>query len=241
MGSVNFDSKMDTTVAANTVISSNRATITNEAWASDTRLTFDIAWPDPTTNPAVQFKVVAANAKSANNGIQLDGNGCESGPNGVGPNKDDYAWTVTSIEKYCTAGTSASGCNALISAVGTPSPTQGSGFVVTADTVEGNKTGLFFYSQNGKQANAWGNGTSYQCVVPPVKRGGVQSGGGTNGLCNGLFNQDLNARWCPTCPAPAHAPVPGLCVQVQLWYRDPLNTSSQTTSLSDALEAIVIP
>ena len=142
---------------------------------------------------------------------------------------------------YCTAGTSASGCTALIGSIGTASATAGSGFVVTASGVEGNKTGIFFYAQNGRQANPWGNGTSFQCVVPPVKRGGLQSGGGTIGLCDGAFSQDLNARWCPTCPRPAHAPIPGVPLQVQLWYRDPANTSNQTTSLSDALEVIPCP
>ena len=33
----------------------------------------------------------------------------------------------------------------------------------------------------------------------------------------------------------------GAVVQAQLWYRDPLNTSNQTTSLSDAIEFIVAP
>ena len=33
--------------------------------------------------------------------------------------------------------------------------------------VEGAKDGLFFFGTNGQQANAWGNGTSFQCVVSP--------------------------------------------------------------------------
>ena len=33
----------------------------------------------------------------------------------------------------------------------------------------------------------------------------------------------------------------GATVQAQLWYRDPLNTSNQTTSLSNALEFSVNP
>ena len=40
--------------------------------------------------------------------------------------------------------------------------------------------------------------------------------------------------------APAgKVPAPGSKVWMQLWYRDPLNTSNQTTSLSDALEITV--
>ena len=144
-------------------------------------------------------------------------------------------------ESYCTAGTSASGCQAVMSAVGSASPTAGSGFVVAAAGVEGQKDGTFFFGQNGRQANPWGNGTSWQCVVPPVHRGGALAGNGTSGACNQVSSQDLNARWCATCPKPNHAPIPGVKLQIQLWYRDPQNTGNQSTSLSDALEVDVCP
>ena len=38
---------------------------------------------------------------------------------------------------------------------------------------------------------------------------------------------------------PKRAPAAGLTVDLQGWYRDPLSTSNQTTSLSDALEFTV--
>ena len=139
---------------------------------------------------------------------------------------------------YCTAGTSAAGCQATLSASGTPSATAPSGFVVSATGVEGQKDGLFFFGANGRQANPWGNGTSFQCVVPPVKRAGLLAAVGTSGLCDGAFAQDLNARWSAQ---PAQNPGAGAVVQTQLWYRDPLNTSNQTTSLSDAIEYAVGP
>jgi hypothetical protein len=142
---------------------------------------------------------------------------------------------------YCTAGTSASGCPASLSAVGVPSATAPTGFELEASGVEGAKDGLFFFGANGRQANPWGNGSSFQCVVPPVKRAGLLNGSGSAGLCDGAFLQDLNARWCPTCSKPAHNPGAGTTVQAQLWYRDPLNTSNQTTSLSDAIEFVVEP
>ena len=142
---------------------------------------------------------------------------------------------------YCTAGFSASGCQALISSSGIPSGTATSGFFLTASNVEGSKDGLFFFAANGRQANAWGNGTSFQCVVPPVFRGGLLVGGGTVGLCDGTFAQDLNALWCPSCPKPFKNPGIGATVQAQLWYRDPLTTSNLTTSLSDAIEFCVGP
>ena len=79
---------------------------------------------------------------------------------------------------YCTAGTSASGCQALLSASGMASASAASGFSLQAGGVEGAKDGLFFFGTNGQQANPWGNGTSYQCVVPPVTRAGTLAGSG---------------------------------------------------------------
>ena len=121
------------------------------------------------------------------------------------------------------------------------SATAPSGFALSAATVEGQKDGLFFFGTNGQQANPWGNGTSYQCVVPPVVRTPTKAGAGTIGLCDGSFALDLNALWCPSCPKPAKNPGAAAVVQAQLWYRDPLSTSNQTTSLSDAIEFVVAP
>jgi hypothetical protein len=155
---------------------------------------------------------------------------------------DNPRMTTTSApESYCTAGTSASGCQALMASSGVPSATAPSGFTLEAADVEGQKDGLFFFGTNGRQANPWGNGSSFQCVVPPVVRTPTMSGSGTVGACDGSFGLDLNALWCPSCPKPAKNPGAGALVQSQLWYRDPASTSNQTTSLSDALEFTVCP
>ena len=140
---------------------------------------------------------------------------------------------VGGIANYCTAGFSASGCQALLSATGTPSATAPSGFTVTAATVEGIKDGLYFYGTNGRQANPWGNGTSYQCVVPPTIRTPTLNSGGTLFACDGSVSRDMNAFWTAN---PIKNPGAGVQVNLQFWYRDPLSTSNQTTSLSDALE-----
>jgi hypothetical protein len=170
----------------------------------------------------------------------------DSSTNFGGWNLDDVQFVSLNASSgggitYCTAGTSGSGCQALISAAGVASATSASGFTLQATTVEGDKDGLFFFGPNGKQANQWGNGTSFQCVVPPVLRGGTMPGVGTIGGCDGTFTQDLNALWCPGCPKPQKNPGAGAVVQAQLWYRDPFSSSSQTTSLSDAVEFIVSP
>lgn len=142
------------------------------------------------------------------------------------------------VASYCTAGTSASGCQATLSASGVPSAASPSGFALSAAHVEGAKGGLFFFGTGGRQANPWGNGTSYQCVVPPLTRASLLLGVGNIGLCDGSFSQDLNALWTAK---PTKNPGAGGLVQAQLWYRDPLSTSNQPTSLSDAIEFLVGP
>ncbi len=152
-----------------------------------------------------------------------------------------YVSVACSYETYCTAGVSASGCQASLSAVGSASATASSGFDLSASNVEGARNGLFFFGANGRQANPWGNGTSLQCVAPPVSRAGLLVGTGTSGLCDGTFSQDLNALWCAACPKPNKNPGSGSIVQAQLWYRDPQNTSNRKTSFSEALEFSVLP
>jgi hypothetical protein len=139
---------------------------------------------------------------------------------------------------YCTPGTSASGCQASIGASGTASASAPSGFDLLATGVEGGKSGLFYFGTGGQQASPWGNGTSLQCVVPPLTRTQVQAGGGAPGTCNGAFSMDLNQAWSQQ---PSKNPGAGSFVQAQLWYRDPQNTSNQTTGLSDALQLFVAP
>ena len=149
--------------------------------------------------------------------------------------------TLAPPAPYCTAGASSAGCSATLAGTGVASATASSGFTLSASGVEAQRDGLFFFGTNGRQATSWGNGTSFQCVVPPVTRGGILAGNGTAGLCDGQLGQDLNALWCPSCPKPAKNPGAGATVQAQLWYRDPLNTSNQTTSLSDAIEFSLVP
>ena len=151
---------------------------------------------------------------------------------------DNPRISASTTASYCTAGTSASGCQALLSASGQASASAPSGFTVSAAGGEGAKNGIFFYGANGRQANSWGNGTSFQCVTPPVIRTPVQVGGGTSSTCDGTHSIDLNTYFASL---PSKNPGAGAVVQTQLWYRDPQNTSNQSTSLSDALEFSVAP
>jgi hypothetical protein len=146
----------------------------------------------------------------------------------------------SNAQSYCTSGTSASGCVANLSAVGTSSATASSGFNISATGTEGgNKSGLLYFGTAQKSpATVVGNSSSFQCVNPPVKRSQLLFGGGTNGNCDGMFSVDLNARWAAQ---PAQNPGAGATMYAQLWYRDPANTSNQTTSRSDALTWSVCP
>ena len=144
---------------------------------------------------------------------------------------------VTGVASYCTAGTSANGCQALLSASGTPSASAASGFVVHAGGLAPNVSGAFFWGTNGPQANPWGNGTSWMCVVPPVFRGATQVAS-AGSPCGATLDYDLTIQWQAK---PASNPGAGTVTQVQLWYRDPLNTSNQKTSLSDALQFTACP
>jgi hypothetical protein len=206
---------------------------------SGTTWTEESQLEDPDGAPGDQFGIaVSASANTVLAGAQYnDHAGLSSGSarafEGLSPSY---------VGSYCTAGTSASGCQALIATSGTPSATAEWGFSLLVQNMEGAKNGLFFYGTNGKQANPWGNGSSFVCVIPPRLRGDLLvAEGSTAGACDGFLTQDLNARWCPTCPKPAHNPGAGAVVQAQLWYRDPNNTANVDTSMSDAIEFTVLP
>lgn len=150
----------------------------------------------------------------------------------------DVGCGASAAVSYCSAGTTAAGCNALMSATGTASASASSGFTIDVTALEGSKDGLLFFGTSGRQANTWGSGTSFQCVAPPVRRTALQTGTGSSGLCDGTFTLDFNV-WMAAHPA--QAPVVGSVTQMQTWFRDPLNTSNQSTSLSDALEFTIAP
>jgi hypothetical protein len=155
---------------------------------------------------------------------------------------------LTAPVNYCQAGITWSGCQATVTTMGRSSASQPSGFFVNAWNVEGSNAGtkgIFFYGFNGRQANPWGVGagcTSFQCVVPPVRRCALKSGGGTTGSCDACLQCDLNAQWTLK---PSYNPGPGAVGQGQFWFRDPNNactTGNQiydTTAMSEAVEWLV--
>jgi len=152
-----------------------------------------------------------------------------------------YVAALPAALPYCTAGTSAGGCQAFLAGCGAPSASALDGYSLRAGNLEGFQDALLYFGISGRQALPWGP-ASYQCVRPPVHRTPLQSGAGNGapGWCDGTYELDLNALWCPTCPKPGLNPGAGTVVQAQLWIRDPLAPLKGSTT-SSAVEFTVGP
>jgi hypothetical protein len=140
---------------------------------------------------------------------------------------------------YCTAGTTTHNCNASMSAVGVPSASASSGFVITCSNIEGQKFGLMFYGVSGPTALPWGNGTSFLCVKPPTQRLLQQSSGGTANACNGSMSNDFNAYAAANPTSVGMPRFAGEVVDIQTWFRDP--PAPKTTNLSNGLQFTFAP
>jgi hypothetical protein len=144
------------------------------------------------------------------------------------------------VDTYCTAGTSQHGCVASIGAVGIPSASASSGFTISVNNVEGQRSGILFYGLDSAIAAPWGTGgTSFLCVKAPTQRTGTHNSGGTLGACNGSFALDFNAFRAAHPTALGSPFTAGEQIEAQGWYRDP--GSPKNTSLSDALEFSLAP
>ncbi|MCC7013294.1 MAG: protein kinase [Planctomycetes bacterium] len=168
---------------------------------------------------------------------------CGTGFNPIGNTEAfvaHFVWPWTGAGNYCTAGTTTNGCNASMSATGSPSVSSTSGFTLTCSNVEGQKFGLIFYGLSGPKASAWTFGsTSYLCVKAPVQRTPSENSGGTAGACDGAFSIDF-LTYLSTHPGALGQPFSeGLCVNAQAWFRDP--PAPGTTNLSDAVQFDTLP
>lgn len=136
---------------------------------------------------------------------------------------------------YCTPGTTSNGCTPSLDATGVPSVAASSGFVLSANGVEGQKAGLIFYGVSGRNSLPWApNSSSFFCVKSPTQRLPASSSGGTAGQCDGVLSSDLSA-YLSANPGSLGAPFsPGDVVQAQAWFRDP--PAVKTTNLTGGLE-----
>lgn len=150
-----------------------------------------------------------------------------------------YGDCCSSYSTYCTSGTTTNGCTASVSATGAPDANAGFGFVVTANGVEGQKQGLFFYGLSGPLAQTWGIGPSILCVKPPTQRTPAQSSNGTLGFCDGTLTIDWNTYIASNPGALGNPFAGGESAWIQAWFRDPQST--KTTALSNALQFVVCP
>jgi len=140
---------------------------------------------------------------------------------------------------YCIAGSTTNGCHASMSASGTASASQTSGFVLNTSNVEGDKSGLIFYGLSGPLAAPWQGGSSFLCVKAPTQRSAAGGSGGSSGACNGSFSLDFLA-YVASHPGALGAPFSGgEIVNTQAWFRDP--PAPGTTNLSNGLCFLMAP
>ncbi|NUP96501.1 MAG: hypothetical protein HUU28_10100 [Planctomycetaceae bacterium] len=139
---------------------------------------------------------------------------------------------------YCTAGTTTNGCTADIAASANPSASAANACNITVTDVEGQKSGLIFYSISGQLSLAW-NATSFLCVKAPTQRSTTQTSGGTVGACDGVLSLDWNAFQAANPTALGNPFSAGNKVQVQAWFRDP--PAGKATNLSNAIEMTYAP
>ena len=142
------------------------------------------------------------------------------------------------VVSYCTAGITTNGCVATITANSAPSVTAANACNITVANVEGQKSGLIFYSITGQNAGAW-NATSFLCVKSPTQRTGTQISGGNVNACDGSLTLDWNAFQSANPTALGNPWSSGAVVQVQAWFRDP--PAGKATNLSDAIEMTYLP
>ena len=136
---------------------------------------------------------------------------------------------------YCTTSTTDNGCRPVMSAVGIPSATSGSGFHVVCTRVDGERYGTLLYGL-GQPTNPplWApTSSSYVCVAAPTQRTGIQESSGTVNGCDGVFSLDFNA-YMSTHPGAIGAPfAAGTTVRAQMWFRDPF--AAKQSNLSNGI------
>ena len=135
---------------------------------------------------------------------------------------------------FCTAGTSTFGCVAQISASANPSVSGASGCVVSVANVEGQRSGILFYSLAPLPQPWCSGGSSFLCVKAPTARTVAQGSGGTLTVCNGALSLDWQAFQVAN-PGQLGSPWSvGAKAFVQGWLRDP--PACKTTTLTNAVE-----
>jgi len=165
----------------------------------------------------------------------LNGTSFDTNANGI-PDECDLGSSFV----CCTAGTSSSGCVPSLVSAGFPNATGTSGLVLTATNIEGQKSGVMFYSISGPSVSPWGAGSnSFLCVKAPTQRTSPLLSGGTAGACDGVLAMDF-LQWATANPTALGMPLAGGDIfNVQAWYRDP--PAPKTTNLTNAVQFTLAP
>ncbi len=149
-------------------------------------------------------------------------------------------WGKTCTPKtYCTSGTSSSGCAPTIAGSGRASASQSTNLLLSASSLEGARSGHFFYGVNGPHAAPWGQSTHVLCVRAPTQRTGTQTTGGAAGSCEGAMTFDWNAFAASNPGALGQPFTAGQDVWAQCYFRDP--AGPKTTALSNAVHFTLCP
>ena len=141
------------------------------------------------------------------------------------------SWDWVPPSAYCTAKANSLGCTPSIGWSGVPSEGLPSGFVIRADQVLNQKSGLLFYGLNGAAQVPFQGG--WLCVANPLRRTPPLFSGGASAPandCSGQLSYDFNARIAAGVDSGLES---GVAVWCQFWSRDPQSPS--TTSLTNAL------
>lgn len=141
---------------------------------------------------------------------------------------------------YCTPGTTTNACAAQVSATAQPSVSAANACVLSVANVDGQASGLIFYSVAGALLRPWSpTSSSFLCVKAPTRFSPIQNSGGTAGECNGGFSLDWHAYQAANPGALGNPWSAGDKVFVQAWFRD--QPAPKTTSLSNAIELTYAP
>ena len=218
--------------------------------AADTNANADVFLRDRLTGSTVRASVPdaggQANGFSEDPAVSSDGRFVafsSEAPNLVAGDTNNRADVFRrdrgALIEYCTAKVNSLGCTPQIGGSGTPSASQGSGFLVTAASLINQKFGLLLYSTAGPAATPFQGGTL--CLAAPLKRTpGANTGGSpaTVSDCSGALAFDFNQRIASGVDP---ALVAGARVWCQHYARDPGFPPPGNTSLTAGLEFAIEP
>jgi Tol biopolymer transport system component len=141
--------------------------------------------------------------------------------NGLDDDCDGAADEGLQGSAYCATSHSANNCVPLIEALGTPSASASSGFVVRVREVEGQRAGLVYYGLAPANV-AWAPfNPSTLCVAAPRQRLAPSSSGGTAGQCDSVLSSDVLAFGAANPGALATPFAAGTTLYFQGWMREP--------------------